>query len=159
LSDLQAPELVLILRNERPVAALELGELFIALATDYRRMTNGRTLVVARVDQGSIIARLREAYDAVSPYAKDALEFAKAAKNLTEFARRIYHLIGQAKEAPDASDLFRNKRRAGVKSSEKLLQIAISAGGEVEVQRKLPNGEEISFRFTSLEAVRIREQA
>ena len=41
LSDLAAPELVLILRNERPLDASVLGELFIALATDYRRMTNG----------------------------------------------------------------------------------------------------------------------
>src|SRR5260370_40505803 len=118
-----------------------------------------RRLVVTRVDEGSIIARFREAYDAIAPYAKDAIEFSKAAENLTGFVRRIYHLIVRAKERPEESDLFRNKRRPGVKSSEKLLQTAISAGGEVEVQRKLPGGEEISFRVTSLEAVRIREQA
>jgi hypothetical protein len=128
------------------------------LATDYRRMTKGRTLVVAHVYEGSIIARLREALDAIAPYTKEALEFSKAAKNLTEFASRMYHLIVRAKEDPVGSDLFRNKRRPGVKSSEKLLEIAMSVGGEVEVQRKLPSGEEINFRVTSLEAVRIREE-
>jgi hypothetical protein len=154
-----APELVLTFRNERPIRAVDLGEVFTSLARDYSRINKGRTLVVVRLETGSIVARLQEMYDAIAPYAQTSLEFLKAANNLRRFAEILKGLISKAKDHPEEGDLFRKKRRPGVGSAERLLRIAMDAGGEVEVRQRLPDGQEIGIKVTSLDAIKIREEA
>jgi hypothetical protein len=155
----EPPEMVLIFRNERPIPIVDLGELFTSLAKDYGRLNKGRILVVSRLETGSVIAHLQEFYNAAVPYVQDSLEYLKAANNLRKFVKTLRGFIGRAKEHPQKSDLFQKKRKPGVISAEKILRIAIDAGGEVEVHQKLPDGEEIEIKVTSLEAVQIREQA
>lgn len=52
----EQPALVLLLSNEAPLYASDLGELFASLAHDYERLTAGRQLVLASVRQGSLWA-------------------------------------------------------------------------------------------------------
>lgn len=46
--------IVLVIENRQPVPALALSELLAALARDYRKQHRARTLVVERVEDGSI---------------------------------------------------------------------------------------------------------
>ena len=45
--------LLLVIRNERPIEAADLAELFEALAKDYKRISNGGELIVAKISEGS----------------------------------------------------------------------------------------------------------
>jgi hypothetical protein len=155
----EVQELILILRYERPIPAADFGALFRAFATDYGRLNKGRTLVIAAVETGSIIVHLRDAYEAIAPYVPAALELAKIAKNLKEFVEVLRTLFASAKADPKRGGLFQKKRSPGIKSAEQMAKMVIASGGEVELHHKQPDGEKISVKLTSLEAIRIREQA
>jgi hypothetical protein len=151
----EIPELVLTLRNELKISAADLGELFTALARDYERINRGRILVVVHLEAGSLVAILQE----IAPYAKMGLDLVRAAKNLKEFVLILWEFIRKAKDHPKESDLFRRKKSPGIRSAEKLLQIAINSCAEVEFERKSPDGEEIRFRVRPSDAMQIRKQA
>lgn len=156
---LESPELILILRNERPVPVADVGALLRAFAADYRRVNRGKTLAIAGLEGGSIIARLQEAYTAAVPYAQTAWEVANAAKNLREFVQILRDLFGRAKDDPKKVPLFQRKKSPpGITSVEAMVKTAISGGGELEVYYK-GRGEEVSVRVVSAEAIKIREQA
>jgi hypothetical protein len=152
----EVPELILILRNERPIPTADFGKLFSALAADYRRLNRGRTLVIAGLETGSIIAHLQEAYATFGPYAQTIWELANTAKHLKEFVEILRDLLGKAKDDPQNVGLFQRKKSPpGIESLEALAKITINGGGEAELRY---SGEEIIARLTSSEALKIREQ-
>jgi hypothetical protein len=155
----EVPELILTLHNERPIPADDLGALFRALAADYRRLNRGRTLVIASLEHGSLIARLQEAYATFGPHLHTAWDIASAAKDLAEFAKTLRDLFSRAKHGPKEIDLFQRKSNPpGIKSVEAMVKLVINTGGEIEVSYK-QRDEEISMRATSAEALTIRERA
>jgi hypothetical protein len=131
----QTPQLVLTLRNERPILAADLGKLFTALASDYRRLNRGRTLVVTELHTGTILAHLQEALDAIAPYAKTGLDLLKAAKNLKQFAEILRGFIGKAKDHPEEGDLFQKKpsRRSNISRESSFYQpVSFTAGRNMD---------------------------
>jgi hypothetical protein len=152
------PEIALIVRNKRPIPAADLGSLLTDLATDYQRLYTGRTLVVVGLETGSIITMLQEAYTTLAPYGPMAIDVLHAAKNLSDFVTLLKGIIGTATD-PKKGWLSRKKKRPGDRSAERLLQIALKTDGEVELQRRSPDGEELALRVTSGDAIRIRDKA
>jgi hypothetical protein len=61
-------QLVITIDCETAPSAADVGELFVALARDYKDITKGRSLVVARIEQGSIIAILTDWASQALPY-------------------------------------------------------------------------------------------
>lgn len=151
-------ELVLQFLNKGSVPAADLGDLFSALAKDYSRLNKGRTLVVADLKIGSIIATLHDAYATLAPilpYAKNTVEVISAANALWKFFETFHKLIQKAKK--HRGDLFRKKKYPGVRSAEKVIDITIRGGGDFKLRVK---GKRIrSFRVTWKEAKLIRERA
>jgi hypothetical protein len=159
----EIPELIIRFENERPITAKDLGALFAALARDYARLNKGRTLVVAKLQSSTLTAVLQDLYSQIipyAPYAKEALEVIKAAKPLKEFAELVRGIISKAKNHPDETEPFK-KSLPGVASAEGLLRVAALYGGELEIETKNTHkhtGEsELKIRYTSHEAIRIRE--
>jgi hypothetical protein len=99
--------LILIIENETPLRADELGELFTAFARDYNALTR-RTLVVVRFEQGSTII---EWADFAFSHAKEAAEVIKAAKGLTDLVAALKSLFGGEKEQKKAAS-SRSRRKA-----------------------------------------------
>jgi hypothetical protein len=157
LPTLGSDELVVTFANERPLSSDDLGELFIALARDYRQLTGGRTLVVVRVETGSLYAAFTDAVALVAPYAHDAVELAKAAKGISDFARVLGRLISPPRSS---SKIFGRGRKApGVRSAESLLRIAVNSGSEVIIKHTTAKGETFEAHVTPVEATRLRDEA
>jgi hypothetical protein len=153
------PELVLVLDNVRPLPAADLGELFSTMARDYRQLTRGRTLVVTRLETGSLHAYLQDALNQVAPYAKDVLEVVKAAKGIKEFARTLTEIFGRVKEHPSTLSQLKSRRRAGARSIEAIVKIAAESQSEVDLHHETADGGIIDLKVTPIEAIRIREEA
>ena len=129
------------------------------MARDYRQLTRGRTLVVARLETGSLHAYLQDAFNQVAPYAKGALEVVKAAKGIKEFARTLTEILGRAKEHPSTLDQLKSCRRAGARSIEAIVKIAAASQSEVHLHHETADSEIIDLKVTPIEAIRIREEA
>lgn len=150
-------ELVLRIAGGRPLQASELGDLFLALARDYRQMNRGRTLVVTRIEAGSILIFLQDALLAAKPYLSDTLEFAKGGKALVDFAKSIKDLVGK-KKAPDV-DSVEGSKQGPYRTIEAVLKIA--AEKECEISIKYVGGKEegMEVHLTPKDALEIREKA
>jgi hypothetical protein len=158
-SDRTAPELVLIFDNARPLAAADLGDLFSAMARDYRLATRGRTLVVARLETGSLYAYVRDALHEFAPYSQYALETVKAFKGIKEFAQTLTGLFGRVKEHPGTLGELKRRRRVGAKSIEAIVKIAAVSHSVVELRHETSDGEIIDLKVTPVEAIHIREHS
>ncbi len=129
------------------------------MARDYRQLTRGRTLVVIRLETGSLYAYLQDAFNQVAPYTKDALEIAKATKGIKEFARTLTEIFGRAKEHPDTLGQLKSWRHASARSIVAILKIAAESQSEIELREKTADSEITILKVTPIEAIRIREEA
>src|SRR5437879_2795128 len=104
-------KIILIIENETPIRAAAFGELFTAFAHDYRDLTRGRTLVVARLEQGSTIVEWTDFVLATAGhYLKEAAETAKAIKSLADFAATLKSLFGKKKQEKPARQMSRRRK-------------------------------------------------
>ena len=85
-----ADELILKLDFERTPSAEDLGEIFSALGRDYHEMSDGRTLVVVRVESGSIILTLT---DAALAGVGAGFALMTAINTLAEFAKNLEKVV------------------------------------------------------------------
>jgi hypothetical protein len=155
-------ELILTLDFETPPSAEDLGEVFSALASDYREMTNGRTLVVIRVDSGSIIATLTDAALAAAPYVATGvgggLVVINAVNALTEFAKNLKEWFGYAKSGEEKKRLYRKGRKTpGQRSVEAIIKTASDTRSHIRVKYKSEKGETLEAELTPAEAISARE--
>jgi hypothetical protein len=153
------PELILAFHTARPLAAAELGELLSALAGDYRRFARGRTLVVARLETGSLYAYLRDALNEVAPYGNYALEIIKAGKGIKEFAQTLRGLLERTKHRPDTLGKSKRPRLVGARSIEAMVKSAAGSQSVIELRHETGDGEIIDLKVTPIEAIRIQEDA
>src|SRR5688500_13229874 len=140
-----ANELVLRFDCELPPPADELGEVFAALARDYREMSKGRTLVVTRVDSGSIIITLTDAVLAAAPYLAagvgGGLAVMTAINTVAEFAENLRNWFGRAKSDEGKQRLYRKgKKSPGQRSIEAIIKTAAATRSHVSVKHTKPNG-------------------
>jgi len=147
----EIPRLKLVLDNSRPVSAAELGRLLSALASDYKKMTRGQTLVVTRVQAGSIWIWLQSALSDLEPIGKAALGAAKAAKGIREFADALTAAIKPTKK-PLAALPSPSPSYPDLKSARSLLKLAVDSGSVVEFEHIASGGERIGFKVTPVEA-------
>jgi hypothetical protein len=137
----------------------DLGELFAALARDYKDTTMGRVLVVYSIQQGSIRAILTDWPLQATPYIKDAVEIAKGAKALADFGKLLTGLIHGA-NSPETKALSppRRRKKPGQRSVEAILKIAAENGRAVRVKHTSPKGETLEVEMNAETAIRIREE-
>jgi hypothetical protein len=158
-----ADELILTLDYERAPSAEDLGGLFSALARDYREMTKGRTLVVVRVDAGSIVVTLTDAAIAAAHYAVPAavggLAVVTTVNALAEFAENLAKWLVYAKGDKDKKRLYRKgKKSPGQRSVEAIIKTAADARSHVHVMYKSGKGETLEVELTPAEAISARQQ-
>lgn len=138
--------------NEKPVAADDLGRLFISLAQDYRKLT-GRGLVVTSVVMGSLKAVLMDAIIAAGPYLANAAEIAKAINSMIGFTTALKERFNSA----HTNVAREGKKSAGAASLDKFLKVVERSGGKGQFKFK-SGRDEIKVSVTSGEAIKIREQ-
>ncbi|WP_369721327.1 hypothetical protein AB8Z38_30535 [Bradyrhizobium sp. LLZ17] len=112
-------QLVITIEYETAPRADDLGELFVALARDYKDMTKGRVLVVSSIHQGSIWATLTDWALVAVPYLKDAVEIAKGTKALADFGKLLKEQINGAKspQAKKGQPRQRKKKWPSIRGS------------------------------------------
>jgi hypothetical protein len=142
--------LLLVIRNERPISVADLAQLFGDLTKDYRRISNGGELIVAKLSQGSIIALLHDAAGVLGDV-NSLIVFGKALVSLTKIA------LG----ASAAASKLLKGRKAGTQTVKSLAKLAFASGGEVEMtyQRSLFGKEEFHLKLNSNEAKQIQNIA
>jgi hypothetical protein len=137
----------------------DLGELFAALARDYKDMTRGRVLVVSNIQQGSIRAILTDWALQAAPYIKDAVEIAKGAKALADFGKLLTGLIHGAKSLETkVLSPPRRRKKPGQRSIEAIVKIAAENGRAVRVKHTSPKGETLEVEMSGETAIRIHEE-
>jgi hypothetical protein len=70
-------EIMVAIVGGQPIPAAMLGNLIIALSRDYKALNRGRTLVVSRLETGSLLVFVQDAYYAVQPYLADGVSLSK----------------------------------------------------------------------------------
>ncbi len=155
-----ADVLILTLDFETPPRADELGELFAALARDYKDLTKGRVLVVSRLETGSLIAHLQDLASAAGPYVNHALEYAKGVKGIADFAKLLRDWFSKAKSGKAKKQLYhRGRKTAGQRSVEKMLDIAASSNSAFWIKLITPEGETIEAELTPPQAIQAKDEA
>ena len=124
-------QLIITIEYETAPRADDIGELFAALARDYKDMTKGRVLVVSSIHQGSIWAILTDWALQAAPYIKDTVEVAKGAKALADFAKLLKELITSAKSLEPKKLAPRRRKKTGHRSLEAIVKIAADKGRAV----------------------------
>jgi hypothetical protein len=151
-------ELIVTLDFETPPPADELGELFSALARDYRDLT-GRVLAIASLEAGSIIATLKDYALLALPHVKDAVEVAKGIKAVADLAVLLKDWIDRAKSGEAKKQLYRRGRKTpGQRSIEAIVKIAANSGCAVRVKHTTAK-ETIEVEMTPSQAIKAREEA
>ena len=122
-------KIVLGIENRQPVPARALSKLLAALAGDYRKQYRSRTLVVARVQDGSILFTL---LDMAQANAKDIVEAAKAGKAIIDFGKSLAGLL-KAKKGNQAS-AEKLQPKGPMRSIETLVKFAVDNGCNVRIR-------------------------
>jgi hypothetical protein len=129
-----ADEIVLTFNFEASPPADGLGEVFVALARDYKEATKGRVLVIKSIQSGSIIVALTDAAFAAAPYAGGALVGVGAVNAVATFAKNLKEWFGRAKSDEGRKRLYRRgKKAAGQRSVEAMITTAAKNGLGVRV--------------------------
>lgn len=151
-----ADELILKLDFERTPSAEDLGEIFSALGRDYHEMSDGRTLVVIRVESGSIILTLT---DAALAGVGAGFALMTAINTLAEFAKNLKKWFDYAKSHKERKRLYRKgKKSPGQRSVEAIVKTAVNTGSHVSVKYKTAKGETLEVELTPAEAIGALEQ-
>ena len=153
-----ADEIVLTFSFESPLPADGLGEVFVALARDYKEATKGRILVIKSIQGGSIIVALTDAAIAIAPYAGVAVAGVGAVNAVATFAKNLKEWFGRAKSDEGRKRLYRRgKKAAGQRSVEAIIATAAKNGLGVRVKHMSPNGEILEAELTPAQAVQAYE--
>lgn len=151
----EVAKIVIVIENRQPVPALALSELLAALARDYRKQNRARTLVVSRVEDGSIWITLLDMAQATLPYAKGAVEAAKGGKAIIDFGKSLTGLLNVKKNDQASADQLQSN--APKRSIEKLVKLAVDANCNVRLRQVEADGSCLEVEVTRSEAVAIQE--
>jgi hypothetical protein len=157
-----ANEIILTFDFEAAPLVEDLGEIFAALARDYREISDGRTLVVSRVESSSIILTVTDAVLAAAPYVAVAVGGAvstmAAINTVAKFAENLKTWFGRAKTDEGKKRLYKKGRKLpGQRSIEAIVSTAAKTRSHVKVKHTKPNGETLEAELTPSEAIGIRE--
>lgn len=148
--------IVLIIGNRQPVAALAVSELLAALARDYRKQNRARTLVISRVEDGSILITLLDMAQTAMPYAKGVVEAAKGGKAIIDFGKSLTGLLKAKKDGQGSVE--QSPSNAPERSIEKIVKLAVEADCNVRIQQIEADGSRLEVEVTRSEAVAIQER-
>lgn len=150
--------LILTFDFEMQPPAAELGDVFVALARDYREMTRGRVLVVMSVQSGSIIVTLTDAALATVPYILGSIAVIKAFNELSKFVENIQKWLAYAKSGKEKKRFYRKGKKApGQRSVEAIIKLAANTRSHVRVKHTTAKGETLEAELTPPEAVKVLE--
>ncbi len=151
-----ADELILKLDFERTPSAEDLGEIFSALARDYHEMSKGRTLVVIRVESGSIIATLTDSALVWVPAGIGAgLAVMTAINTLAVFANNLKTWFDYAKSHEEKKRLYRKRKKS---PGQRPVEAIIKAASQVSMKYNPTKGEALEVELTFAETIHAREQ-
>jgi hypothetical protein len=159
-----AHEIILTFDFEFAPTAEDFGEVFSALSRDYRDASNGGTLVVTRVESGSIIATLTDAALTAAPYAAalvgGTISTMAAINTIDKFAENLKKWFGRAKTDDGKKRLYRKgKKSPGQRSVEAIINTAAKTRSRARVKYSKSNGETLEAEFSPAEAIEIRNVA
>jgi hypothetical protein len=147
-----ADELILKLDFERTPSAEDLGEIFTTLARDYHEMSNGRILVVTRVESGSIIATLT---DSALVWIGAGLTVMAAINTLAEFAKNLKTWFDYAKSHKEKKRLYRKGKKS---PGQRPVEAIIKTASQVSMNYNPTKGETLEVELTFAEMSHAREQ-
>jgi hypothetical protein len=136
-------QLVLTLDNSRAFRASDLSDLFGALASDYKRLSQ-HDLVISEISTGSLITVLKDAFD-------QAVELVSAANTLIKFGQSISDLIEWARRSPEQATLLEGQEFPVVATVETLMKAASRAGAEVNLRYEGPKGDKLLVHVKPIE--------
>lgn len=147
-------QLIVVIDYEKPPRAEDIGALFSALAKDYKTVSRGRTLVVASIDHGSIIATLVDWAFQTLPYIAASVETAKGAKALAEFAKLVKNTI-TALKSPNAAKLLppSSGKRSVHRTMKAMAKTAAENHCDIRIKHTEADGETLEVEMTTRQAV------
>lgn len=151
-------QLIVVINYDRPPRAEDIGELFSALAKDYKTVSRGRVLVVASIDHGSIIATLTDWAFQALPYIQASVETAKGAKALADFGKLLKDSITAVK-APNAVKSLppTSGRRSVHRTMKAIAKTAAENHCDIRIKHTEASGETFEVEMTARQAVEAQQ--
>ncbi len=151
------PVLSLVIRNSIPLDTGDVGALLLAFSSDYDKTTKGRNLSIVSLQNGSLWVVLTDAALMAAPYLAGTIVAVTGANTLLDFFQKLKNLLAKAKSDPVNSGIFQKKRKAGMKSIERMVETAVKSRAQIDVTYRSQDGEELTVSVSSDEASMIRQ--
>jgi hypothetical protein len=148
-------ELGVTIDYEKPIPAVELGNLIAAMARDYRAASRGRTLTVTRVATGSIQIFFQDAYEVASPYVAHAVEIAKGTKALSDFAKLLRDTFSSLKKGTTSQ----RSKEGAYRTAQASLKMALEHGADFHFKETCGDVATVEFTVTPHDASTVKEIA
>lgn len=94
----QLPSIIIRVSNDEPVPVKDYSDLLAALAKDYSKGNKKGTLVITRIEEGSIIATLQDALACTMPHVKDATAVLSAMNSLKALYASIQKVLTKSEQ-------------------------------------------------------------
>jgi len=147
-------ELTIIFDYERRPTARELGDVLSAIGRDYEDTSHDRTLVVTKIENGSIIIVLKDFAMTAWPYVAGTVATMAGINAVLKFYEHLKQWLGKAKTPDEPSRLFGRGRKApGQRSVEAIVKTAAGSGSHVRVRHIDVSGETLEAELTPAQAV------
>jgi len=151
-------QLIVVIDYERPPRAEDIGELFSALAKDYKTVSRGRVLVVASIDHGSIIAKLVDWAFQALPYIQASVETAKGAKALADFGKLLKDSIMAVKASNTVKSLPPTSGRRSVhRTMRAMAKMAAENHCDIRIKHTEADGDTFEVEMTARQAVEAQQ--
>ena len=151
--ELPSAEIMFAIVGGEPIPAAMLGSLIIALSRDYKALNHGRTLVVSRLETGSLLVFVQDAYNAAQPYLTGGLNLLKGSKAILDFAKSIKESLSSNKKASAAIGC----KTGPYRSIESMVKIAAKTGASISIRHRSKEGEEIEVNVNQTQAIEIQQ--
>jgi len=144
LGALGSAQLTIYFGTEEPFSAQGLGQLFSALAADYKRFTNGAELVLLSAEAGSLKLRLGAIAAAATTVGGVYLTADKAVdrfNRLYDFGKNVSEIIEYAQKG--RPEPMPRSQKAPSKSAQAILETAAASKSRLRLDYSSPDGERL----------------
>ena len=144
-------EVLLFFETDTIVPASDVAKLLSALSSEYTKINKGHSLVVVRLEAGSLAIWFDGVINSIGPVAHQSKEYIDSATACIKFFGIIRQIAQRSKEQPTAIQ----SNRPGFKAVREIVRVAAKNGAALELSYNSPGGEKLKLKMAAADVTAI----